>query len=59
MVKGWEPGDQLGNLVGTVILAATATSGSLKGPSPGPYFTGEEYEAQGDEAELGLESTSV
>lgn len=58
MVKGWEPGDQLGSLVGTVILAATATSGPCsRGPSPGPYFTGEEYEAQRDEP--GLEPKSV
>lgn len=60
MVKEWEPGDQLGSWVGTVILAATATSGPCsRGPLPGPYFTGEEYEAQRDEAEPGLEPKSV
>lgn len=53
MVKEWEPGDQLGSLVGTVILAATAMSGPCsRGPPPYPYFTGEEYEAQRDEPGL-------
>lgn len=48
MVKEWEPGDQLGSLVGTVILAGPCS----RGPSPCPYFTGEEYEAQRDEPGL-------
>lgn len=47
MVKEWEQGDQLGSHVGTLILAATITSGPLsKGPSPYLYFTDEEYEVQ-------------